>query len=186
MPQPRPHTEAPIRDPSTWAQPDPLGGSAPAGLGIVFRRALRGTGGGKAASLSDASLMPLPGGQMVSEPPRAAQPACLLCGGRARGAGGALVVISRRRARAIRRPLGSCSALGAKLLSSSSLLLLNGAAPVELRGNCTKGTMLGAHACPGAEPHSQPGLSVSLTGFKHTKSCPKSPPGACQALPDLS
>lgn len=32
--------------------------------------------------------MPPPGAQMVSEPPRAAQPACLLCGGHARGGRG--------------------------------------------------------------------------------------------------
>lgn len=40
--------------------------------------------------------------------------------------------------------------------------------------------MLGAHACPGAEPRSQPGLSVDLTAFKHPKSYPKSPPGVCK------
>lgn len=152
---PVPKAQPQARGPS-WIH---SGGLAPAGLGIVFHRALRGTGRGEAAS-----LMPLRGGQMVSEPPRAAQPACLLCGGRARGAGGALVVISRRRARAIRRPLGSCSALGAKLLSPSSLLLPSVAAPWNYRGELHEGDAARSSRVPGCratllaraerEPHS--------------------------------
>lgn len=149
---------------NTLAEPDPLKRLAPAGNGIVFRRALSGIVRGKTVS-----LMLLPTGQMVSEPrSRAAfvrgarsggrEGSCFQCPGYLPPAG------PRSRgpwpARCARQQASRATGTPGTELNFHLVIALPGRqsscaiVPLCNRGETCAGEMCHAHVCPAAEPRS--------------------------------